>query len=757
MPGQALFHIMEILVIVVVLLILLYIFRGQFVNTAGRGIARAIYRIQAHGIEKLPEGGFLLLPNHVSYVDAVVLQLAIPRPVRFLIVDSIYNNKVLNPIFKTMGAFPISASRAKDAISKAAELAASGEIVCIFPEGELTRTGSLLKLKKGFELIARKAGVPVVPVWLDDLWGSVFSYEGGKYFTKWPKRLPYPVTIAFGDAISPEQADVALVRERLLELGEACYRERPMMQTHLAEACIRGCKHYQFRKTLIDGMDDSTLGAGMILAVSITLAKHLRELCPNEKRIAIVLPPGKGGVIANFAVLLAGKVPVNFNFTAGSASIKAATAKGDVTYAITAKKMEARLEGFPWPEHIIYLEKTLPPLKKKILLWRLAVLLLPAKTLASMNHLPDKGGDAEAVLLFTSGSSGEPKGVVLSHRNILGNVSQFGSMLNLGAGDAMLACLPFFHSFGCTVTLWYPLIEGVRIVTFANPLDAAKNISLIEKYNVTMLLATPTFLRGYLRKAEANQLASLRLVVAGAEKLPAELAEKFQEKFGQKILEGYGLTETSPVVSVNLPDPPIAKPGLSVQPANRLGSVGKLAPGIAAQIRSAETGEVLSLHESGMLWLRGVNIFEGYLGEPGKTAEVIEDGWFRTGDLARFDEDGFLFIEGRLSRFSKIGGEMIPHETIEAKIAEALNLAIDDDRAIAITGIPDPAKGEALVLLTTMDIDPTDLRTKLAALGLSNLFIPRIIHKIDAIPLLGSGKLDLKECRDLAIKMTASD
>src|SRR5437879_1450033 len=277
-------------------------------------------------------------------------------------------------------------------------------------------------------------------------------------------------------------------------------------------------------------------------------------------------------------------------------------------------------------------------------------------------------------MLFTSGSSGEPKGVVLSHRNIAGNVSQFRDLLDAKKDDVILASLPFFDSFRSTVTLWYPLVEGVRIVTYPNPLEVAKNAALVEKYKLTLLLATPTFLRGYLRKAEPHQLRSLRLVITGAEKLPLDLAKSFEERFKQKVFEDYGLSETSTVVSVSLPEPEPVRPGEQVQPSDPPGSTGKMAPGIAAEIREPETDRKLLLHETGMLWLRGVNIFEGYLHDPERTSEVLRDGWFKTGDIGRFDEDGFLYIEGRLSRFSKIGGEMIPHEALEQKIITALGL-----------------------------------------------------------------------------------
>lgn len=724
-------------------------FGERALHLLGVGLARCFYRVTTIGREHLPAQGFLLLPNHISWVDAVLLQVACPRPIRYIIDASIYQNRILNPIFRSLRCIPIDSRHSRDAIREAAQRIAQGEIVCLFPEGQLTRSGTLLRLRRGYELIARQANAPVVPVWLDQLWGSIFSYKGGRFFTKWPRNIPYRVTVAFGEPLSAEAADIATVREELLKLGEFCYSGRRALDRHLADACVRGLKRRRFATAIVDGIDHSRLSRSKLLAAAAALSRYLRREFPDD-RIGIVLPAGKGAVIANLAVALAGKVPVGLNFTSGRAAIESSCRLANLRVVISATPFMQRLKDFPWPESVVKLDELMPRLKRQILFWWTMSILAPTGLLLCMLKIPEEGGHKEAVLLFTSGSSGDPKGVVLSHRNVIGNVSQFNVLLDAGKDDAILASLPFFHSFGSTVTLWYVLIEGIRIVTYPNPLEAAKNAALIERYKLTLLLATPTFLRAYLRKVEPNQLRSLRLVITGAEKLPLDLAKSFEERFAQKVFEGYGLTETAPVVSVNLPDPKPRKPGEEVQPSSRLGSVGKMAPGIAAEIRDPESDDKLSLHETGMLWLRGPNIFEGYLQDPERTGEVLRNGWFKTGDIGRFDEDGFLYIEGRLSRFSKIGGEMVPHEALEQKIITALGLDGKDERLIAIVGVSDEAKGEAVVLLAAIDVDLARLRPKLNELGVPNLWIPKKVYRIESIPTLASGKLDLSRCKQLA-------
>ncbi len=706
---------------------------------------RLIYRVNVRGAETLPPGGFLLLPNHLTWIDAVILQAACPRPIRFIVWEDYYRSRRLAPLMRFFGVLPISNTRAKETMKHSIDALKRGEVVCIFPEGSLSRSGTLLRLQRGYEVIARQAKVPVVATWMDQLWGSIFSFRGGRFFWKWPRAFRYPVTVAFGAPLDPREAGVDVVRQLFLSLGEQCYQQRAFLSGNLAAACLKTLSRDGSRIIVTDGMDGSSLTRTQLLAAGLALSRLIRAQVP-EKRIAIVMPSSKGAMIANLAVLLAGKIPVNLNFTSGRSALESCIRKAGIRFCITAGPVRAKLKDFPWPERELLLEKIIPTIKSSAIRWALLAKLLPYGVLRRIVGISAKGDRDEAFLLFTSGSSGEPKGVVLTHRNLLSNANQFGEMLDLGPSDVIMGALPFFHSFGATVCLIFPMTEGVKVVTYPNPLETGKCADLIEAHKATVMLATPTFLRGYMKRAEPHQLKSVRLAVTGAEKLPDELALAFEQRFGVPVMQGYGLTETAPAASFNLPN----RPDVADQPTARLGSSGKLIAGLAAEIRDPETDRPLSLHSIGMLWLKGPNVFEGYLDDPERTADVLHDGWFRTGDLARFDEDGFLFIEGRLSRFSKIGGEMVPHETVETKIVEALALTSEGERIIMLTSIPDEAKGEALVVLTTRPIDSKALRDALTAAGLPNLWIPKRIQQIEKIPILASGKLDLQACKKIA-------
>jgi acyl-[acyl-carrier-protein]-phospholipid O-acyltransferase/long-chain-fatty-acid--[acyl-carrier-protein] ligase len=350
---------------------------------------------------------------------------------------------------------------------------------------------------------------------------------------------------------------------------------------------------------------------------------------------------------------------------------------------------------------------------------------------------------------FSSGSTGEPKGVMLSHYNIGSNVEQLTQCFALGRTDRILGVLPFFHSFGFTGTMALPLIAGAGAVYHSNPLDSRAIGELVSQHAVTFLLSTPTFLQAYTRRCSPEQFGSIRLVMVGAEKMQERTAVAFQDKFGIRPLEAYGCTECSPAVTVNTND--FRAAGFR-QTGSKRGKIGHALPGVSVRIVDPDSFQPVPVGQPGLLLVRGPNVMKGYLGRPAETAKVLRDGWYVTGDIAAIDEDGFVEITDRLSRFSKIGGEMVPHIKVEEKLHE---LAESVEQVFAVTSGPDEKKGERLLVLHTL---PDDLLLRcLARLGeidLPNLWIPRAsaFFKVDALPVLGTGKLDLRKIRQLAIE-----
>ena len=567
------------------------------------------------------------------------------------------------------------------------------------------------------------------------------------------------VFVAWGKPIDAKEANRERLRRDLLDLSEVAFQQRPQLKRNLAREVIRGLARRPWRVEIIDRTAErKTVKAGQLLAVAAALSRHIKRTIP-ERRVGIVLPPGAGASIANLAVLCAGKVPTNLNFTAGRDAIEASLRLGEIKTVISAKAVQAKLKDFPWPEQTLDLPSEIKAMggKKVILPWLIAAWVVPNQWLANMLGLARYGDKEEAGLLFTSGSSGEPKGVVLTHRNILSNCWQISSLCILPDTATMLACLPVFHSFGFTVTLWYPMMRGCHVVTVPSPLDTRRIIDSIREEEATVFIGAPTFMRPLFKRAEPGDLKSLDLVVSGAEKLPHDLYDEVKQKFHIEILQGYGLTETTPAANINQPNPALPDNGSALpQIAKKRGWVGRMMPGMTARIFHPDTMAELPYTEQGIVAFKGGNVFGGYLNNPEKTAEAFYQGWFMTGDLGRFDEDGFLVIEGRLSRFSKIGGEMVPHGTIEQRIIDTLKLDQSEGYTVAVMGAPDPGKGEVLVLLSTQEMKPNELRDRLLATGLPNLWVPRIVKLVDEIPVLGTGKIDLKRCKELALEAVAA-
>jgi len=459
--------------------------------------------------------------------------------------------------------------------------------------------------------------------------------------------------------------------------------------------------------------------------------------------------------MVNFAAVLTGKVPVNLNYTTSNEVLASSATQCELKTVVTSR---AFLERVPlqMPVPTLLLEEiSANPRPAEKLMALLLAWLLPARWLerAVGQQMPAKLDDL-ATVIFSSGSTGDPKGVMLSHYNIASNIDQIAQTFMLGSQDRLLGVLPFFHSFGFTVTLWLPAVLGVGVVYHPNPLDLTAISELVRKHRVTFLLATPTFLQAYIRRCQPEDFGSLQFVLVGAEKLPERLAFAFEDQFGIRPLEGYGCTECSPVVSVNTRD--FRAPGFRQVGAKR-GSIGHPLPGVSVRIEDPDTGTPVGAGQPGLLLVHGPNVMQGYLGRPDKTSEVLRDGWYVTGDIAAIDEDGFLTITDRLSRFSKIGGEMVPHVKVEDKLHE---LAGATDQTFVVTSVPDPKKGERLVVLHTLP--EAKLRAcleKLNESGLPNLWLPgpNQFFAVESFPHHGTGKLDLRKVRDIAVQFSCAE
>lgn len=707
---------------------------------------------QILGKENIPSDGVLVIPGRLDFSEMLHLEKAFAgRNITWLCEENVTLNDTVKKFLErsnvTAVTFSVDDTAPIEIGKKLTEKLAHGGLLVFICGCVCSTRGDNCHIPADNLKQLCALGLPILPI-------SVTHPKDISSASENISNLPDTV-FSIAPLILAKDASVAAWRQALLLAEEFAFSQRSFLNGSLPITLLTGLKKYGSSTKLYDGTDDSELGFDKILATAITFAEELKRET-KKKRVGIILPPGKGGMIANLAVLFAGKVPVNINFTASHDSIGSAIKQADLDKFITATPFLLKVPSYPWPpkKDLIFIERRLPKLKKKIIRWLILTKTLPVYAITKMLGLDNSSGDDEAVLLFTSGSSGEPKGVPLSHKNVLANVCQFGSRINLDHHDKVLGCLPLFHSFGSTVTLWYPCIEGINLVTYPSPLESKRLAELVEMHQVNMLLATPTFLRGYMRRVKPEQLRSLNYVVTGAEKLPLSLAKSFEEKFNIRPMEGYGLTETSPATNLNLstPVPDGRKPVIG---ANRSGSVGKFLPGMAVKITNPATGAPSPINVQGTIWLRGANIFTGYLNNKQKTDEVIKDGWFNTGDIGRIDDDGFLYIEGRLSRFSKIAGEMVPHEAVEAAVTKALDLDAETERKIAVVGIPDKQKGEAIALLTTicgeaLEQECIDLRYKLMDKGLPSLWCPKRFIPVDTIPILASGKLDIKACQQLA-------
>ncbi len=723
-------------------------------------LTHSLYRIRVEGRENVPaKGGALFVSNHLSFVDALLLIASTERQVRFIILKDFYDHPVVRPFARIMDAIPISSKlRPREMIRslrQARESIRDGHIVCIFAEGQITRIGQLLPFRRGLEKIMEGITAPIVPVNLDGVWGSLFSFDRGRFLWKLPRRMAYPVTVSFGTPL-PADTPAFEVRMAVQELHSRAYRNRAQGMRPLHRVFVRNARRHPLRFAMADGRV-----AGMRFSAALTravfLARRLKDDWRDQTMVGILLPPSIAGSLVNYAALLSGKVPVNLNYTLSSSVLASCARQCELRTVVTSKafleKVNLEVPGRP----LLLEDCAAVPRWHELLSALIMTWIFPARLIEkALGVVKPPALDDLATIIFSSGSTGDPKGVMLTHYNVYSNVEQLGQVFSLGRRDRILGILPFFHSFGFTGTLALPLALGVGVVYHTSPLDAQAIGELVRKYAVTFLLATPTFLQGYMRRCDPEDFGSLDYVIVGAEKLQERVAQSFEDRFGIRPLEAYGTTECSPAVAVNSHDYRAA--GFRQVGAKR-GKIGHPLPGISVRVVDPATMSPLPVGVPGLLVVQGPNVMKGYLGKPEKTAEVLRDGWYVTGDIASMDEDGFLAITDRLSRFSKVAGEMVPHQKVEDALQD---LAGAPEQVFAVTGVPDEKKGERLVVLHTLPQDKLkECLDRFPQSGLPNLWMPRpgAFFHVDSLPYLGTGKMDLRRIRELAgeFAMQAAD
>lgn len=719
-------------------------------------ILKTGYRFNVEGLKNLPQsGGVLLLGNHISWIDWLVLQAASPRAIKFVMFRPIYNKWYLNWIFRIFKVIPIGAGSSKESIQTIREYLNRGEVVALFPEGHISYNGQINEFKKGFEhVLEGLENVTTVPFYLRGLWGSSFS-RADDHYKSLSKKGKRDVLVAFGKPIKGF-INATQMKQKVLELSYSAWNNFMNRQKPLTHHWLSSAKTNLFKEAIVDAQGTKLNNAQFITAV-LLFVNELRKRLKNEKNIGVLLPSSAAGAIVNMALMVLGKVPVNLNYTLSQEVMEKALTKAEINTVISSEKFLKKLteKGFDFStllaDKLLFAENIAKQPTKFAKIHAFLTACIAPKCWIKARYFRNVDLTDTATILFSSGSEGDPKGIELSHKNLLTNIKQVSELLNFQKEDVILNSLPIFHSFGLTVTTLMPLCEGIKIVSVADPTDGTLIGKLSAQHKVSILFGTSTFFRLYVKSKKLHPLMfqNVRMVIAGAEKLKADVKEAFKMKFGLDILEGYGTTETAPVASVNMPN--ILDPdNLKEFTFSREGSVGMPLPGTIIKIVDPETLKELATGEDGLIVIGGGQVMKGYFKDEAKTTEVIAeiDGerYYKTGDKGHIDEQGFITIVDRYSRFAKIGGEMISLGLIEEKLTPLFS----DETTFVATAINDDKKGESVVLLMKTKLALDEVKEQIKSSGLPPIMQPSEIFIIDEIPLLGSGKVDFKGAKQLA-------
>jgi acyl-[acyl-carrier-protein]-phospholipid O-acyltransferase/long-chain-fatty-acid--[acyl-carrier-protein] ligase len=723
-------------------------------------LTHSVYWLRVHGARNVPRtGGALLVCNRIAHVDWLFLLSAQRRPIRFVVFLPQAPGFLYRLVLRITRAIAVDGSAdgrtVVQALRHARAALNNSELVCIFAEERVTRCGVHLPLHRAFRLVAKRLSVPIIPVALDQIWGSRFHVDGERIRWMPPVRFPYAVTVSYGTPL-PATTAPGVLRQVMQKVSA----DGALARGHLRLPVHRQFVRIAARRPFAACLHDSTttgppLTYARALAGAICLARALRPILGKSKMVALWLPSSVGGALANIALPLLGKTSVNLNYTASAETTRAALHQCGCRHVLTARRFTARVP-FDQPPgvEVVNLDDILPTITKtQRLLAYLTALLVPGVLLdyVVLGLGGHKVSDI-ATVIFSSGSTGDPKGVMLTHENIAADAESTIQATGVTSTDRLVGGLPFFHSFGYTVSLWVPLQVGASMYFHADPRQAKEIGELCKNHRCTVYLSTATFLRFCLRKCDPDNFRTVHLLMCGAEKLPPALAEEFAAKFGVRPVEGYGCTELSPAVIINMPDRDFH--GFRII-RNHPGTIGEPMPGLAARIVHPETYAPLPIGDEGLLQIFGPMVMKGYLGKPALTAEVVRDGWYATGDMGCMDDDGYVTLTGRLARFAKIGGEMVPLEKVEEVLHDILQTS---ERVCAVTCVPDDTRGERLVVLHVAHdgMEVTHWWHQLNSRGLPNLWVPsqRDFFNVPELPVLASGKLNLKRVKELAVEIT---
>lgn len=684
---------------------------------------RCIFRIDITGMEHLKNNGRRILAiNHISALDPLLVWALFGLDATFVLDRRDAQRRSIKWLMRVADCFFVEPANPM-AVRRLMALVRSGRTIVVFPEGRMTVTGGLMKVYDSAGLLAQQAQADVIAVRIDGMELSSFSrltdaQVKKRWFPKVRITLLAPQRLDIDPTLRGKARRAAVSKALYLIMSDLMFRTSPIKQS-LFEALLGAARRFGRGRLAVRDSVGGSLTYGRLLVGASVLGRKLAPMTAPREVVGVLLPNAAGVSATFWALQMTGRIPAMLNFTAGAANLVAACRTGSVKTILTSRafvekgKFEDLIAALEQVAQIVWLEDvraSVGAADKLSGLWSL------------LTWRPQAKSDDMAVLLFTSGSEGTPKGVILSHENIIANCAQVASRIDFGPQDLLFNVLPVFHSFGMTAGLVMPALYGVKLFLFPSPLMYKQIPELIYKTNATIVYGTDTFLMGYARAADAYDFRSVRLIVAGAEQVKQETRRIYAEKFGLRIYEGFGLTEAAPVIAVNTPM------------YHKDGSVGMVLPGITLRLEP-----VPGIAEGGRMWVKGPNVMKGYLrAENPGVIEAPPDGWHDSGDIVELDAEGFLIIKGRAKRFAKIAGEMISLAAVENIVA-----GVWPENCHAAIAVPDPRKGERIVLLTDRpDADKSAIATHARQLGATELMVPATVISIDAMPVLGTGKID---------------